>query len=1608
MRKFPRGLFFREVEMQAKRLLSCGFAFLLVLAFAGVSWAQVAVSDPQGMWIRGVGAVGYARIGQTVKINGNTLRSLAAGDVISLQITQPDGDDDGTAPDLVEGDSHLISHTLDADNIAATVAAPDTSTIGPSSFVTVRRGVGDNNYTEFGFHFVVETTDEILERNDLSVQFSITRDGTALTVHSMTTDKQILPGSTGFSTEKVGEGKTFGIDNRRPVHGNTFTSVRLVTSKGANIDGARPSIVDPNDDTALILNPELNEIKEGDEVNVSLTLDTGGLIGSNAAKVSVIFVKEVLKIGTDGADALVAGTEPALLDSAIEDATVTFTDLYAAQPLKKSVNTGEGVFGDGMRVRAFAFLQDAAGNLGAATQATGAPAGDDGGHHVDDDEDPATDADNDLVGLDLDGTTTHVADDATDDPESVNLFQIDTTTPTVTVAYPKSGATDSTHVSAKKAQELSYYSDADGTRGPNNRSSLLRPVTLKISEAVDSIKVSHGDSTATYITANENRDGLPEDVTKANFTLALPEWNYKDGEAGISKKLVVTAWDVVGNDMKVENAGITYDAVAPEVTNLFPTADNAPKDDSDNPTITAQTWLPIFTNSEDLDSMFVQYVQKDAVPADEASQPFGGTKEELKAGRVRPAIDDTLKDGVDYFLQIIAFDKAGNGSATVTEALRFKDEFDNPVADSFMVATAVEDLVSVITGAKLDLDLTALDSAQTAAEGANVRGVTYGQKGEKSRVRLEVSEDQMDRLEGVGFEGTGVSIAPADTGMGIATLDSESWEAGERSVSITSEMTLTGVMVVVEDLDAQGDVSFSTTLGPFTFDSGVFAQFTVQAMEDGEATDNVIGDFQISVTATDKFGNPSMKRSDTIDSKLDTDDFVNADGLYKTIAIELSSSHSQVTVPGGRQEIVAGENTFDAVAADASGQVVIRVFSSDPAGAGTDTLNFGTEPPPPPPGAPGAPASLMVEDYKGPTGEGDQGGMVIVTFPNSADHATVDKYQIFREISVTVTSEDSLGNPVATDSTTKAWVPWAALSQEDPNGNPQRAVIPALDNVATNWAVAAIGVGGSSGQTSATAKRVFTKESVQQTLALLGMPEAELLTDDELVNQFNAPEDYVKSVIGDQKNLVFAPVNPDVSVLLGNGSVPSNIRTSSDGGGLASARTATEKPAGARDDIAPAAATDAAGALGSDGEAGQVTLSWAVSADDGRIVDVISYRGYGVPIYGLKGYRVLRGTLGDEAPQVIGTVGVGSTEFVDMNLPDGAFTLTYRIDALDDNNATPGEMITVYNIANRAKFVDAEGEPVYLVVLPPVGDLEVNFEDFIAFSAAFGSAKGDENYNVQADVNDDGMVDFQDFLAASASFGRTVAAPANKVAVLPQRPGLNADTEMRLELTSEKVLVGETISVTVSMANARALNGYGLELLYDADKFEFVSAVPAEKDLLKSDGGETPLFKNWPEEGRVAVVNAIIESGSVSGEGALVTFNFKVLREFEDSARFEIAQGVVFDPDRLSNPVVTLGALDVQSTPTEFALHQNYPNPFNPQTNIPYDLAEGGDVVLRIYNLLGQVVRTLVRERQAPGRYSVQWSGMDDRGVSVSSGIYFYQVSVAGKFQDAKRLMLLK
>ena len=94
--------------------------------------------------------------------------------------------------------------------------------------------------------------------------------------------------------------------------------------------------------------------------------------------------------------------------------------------------------------------------------------------------------------------------------------------------------------------------------------------------------------------------------------------------------------------------------------------------------------------------------------------------------------------------------------------------------------------------------------------------------------------------------------------------------------------------------------------------------------------------------------------------------------------------------------------------------------------------------------------------------------------------------------------------------------------------------------------------------------------------------------------------------------------------------------------------------------------------------------------------------------------------------------------------------------------------------------------------------------------------------------------------------------------------------------------------------------------------------------------------------------------------------------------------------------------------PNAFALHQNVPNPFNPTTTIGYDVPPGGaDVELRIYDVAGRLVTTLVNGRVAAGRNTALWDGRNTNGQPVATGVYFYRFATA-TFTQTRKMVLLK
>ena len=102
-----------------------------------------------------------------------------------------------------------------------------------------------------------------------------------------------------------------------------------------------------------------------------------------------------------------------------------------------------------------------------------------------------------------------------------------------------------------------------------------------------------------------------------------------------------------------------------------------------------------------------------------------------------------------------------------------------------------------------------------------------------------------------------------------------------------------------------------------------------------------------------------------------------------------------------------------------------------------------------------------------------------------------------------------------------------------------------------------------------------------------------------------------------------------------------------------------------------------------------------------------------------------------------------------------------------------------------------------------------------------------------------------------------------------------------------------------------------------------------------------------------------------------------------------------------------LNSFSEKLIPKIFSLHQNYPNPFNPKTIINYDLPNNAMVQIKIYDILGRKIISLVNNKQKPGYHSIEWNATNDHGSPIPAGIYFYMIQ-ADNFIQMKKMILLK
>lgn len=177
------------------------------------------------------------------------------------------------------------------------------------------------------------------------------------------------------------------------------------------------------------------------------------------------------------------------------------------------------------------------------------------------------------------------------------------------------------------------------------------------------------------------------------------------------------------------------------------------------------------------------------------------------------------------------------------------------------------------------------------------------------------------------------------------------------------------------------------------------------------------------------------------------------------------------------------------------------------------------------------------------------------------------------------------------------------------------------------------------------------------------------------------------------------------------------------------------------------------------------------------------------------------------------------------------------------------------------------------------------------------------------------------------------------------------------------------------------------------------------------------LYRSRSEEGGYALIASYKHYESLQGAGSSTIshdYSFEDGRLRNGVTYYYLLEDVDFQGNKTRHGPVSATPTapfvepeDSHTPPEKSSLSQNYPNPFNAGTHIRFSLRRPGRVTLAIYNIKGQLVRSLMDTELAPREYTVRWDGKDDDGRPVASGIYIYSLQTEG-FVDAKKMILLK
>jgi len=295
----------------------------------------------------------------------------------------------------------------------------------------------------------------------------------------------------------------------------------------------------------------------------------------------------------------------------------------------------------------------------------------------------------------------------------------------------------------------------------------------------------------------------------------------------------------------------------------------------------------------------------------------------------------------------------------------------------------------------------------------------------------------------------------------------------------------------------------------------------------------------------------------------------------------------------------------------------------------------------------------------------------------------------------------------------------------------------------------------------------------------------------------------------------------------------------------------------------------------------------------------------------------------------------------------------------------------------------------------------VNIFDLVVVGKNFGG-KGPEG-----DVNGDGKVDVFDLVLVGRHFGEQIGAGPFLIR--------EEETKELKELWVKSKLDGEWLTVQVGVSGLDDVFGYQLDLSFDVDEMELMSV---QEGGVFSKAGRFYWKAPEVEKGMVRDAAAVRlgDVGGVSWNEPLLTLRFRVKSRYDLlRTNLWVSNVKVVSPDGELIGELRGGRgfeLERVVVPARSELLANYPNPFNPDTWIPFALAKEAEVIIRIYDVSGRLIRELNLGRLSAGYYvsrdrAAHWDGRNERGERAASGVYVVEL-IAGKGRFVRRIALMK